>query len=302
DTSIIINGKFNQYSKIKDPHLACLRNYLKKDRFIGHSEAMRQLHKETGLEVSSKTVGKYLESLRKVMFPISTSLHSSSLGSEDSKVLLRSNLKIMNVHKECLKKYLRENKNIRSSEAKIRLHKETGLDISITQVCVHLKRLRKEMGHKYNSYISFTKNRMPNHFVKIKDFHLECLKTYLMKDKLIRYTEATRRLHKETGLQVSTKTVAKAMRWLKNKMGLDSVDLDTAMVKSRQSGYENNLKDTILAFLKKYLNNNRFIGPVDAMNKLREETCLDVDILTIHQSLKTLKKEASLITYSYSEY
>jgi HPt (histidine-containing phosphotransfer) domain-containing protein len=297
DTSIIKNRKLNCFAKLKDSHLECLKNYLKNNRFIKSEEARNQLQIDTGLNASTSTIRKRLRVLREEIFPNSNAISLPLLDSENNKVLLRSNLKIMDKHKSCLKRYLMENKNIKSNEAKDLLYKETGLEVSGVQICVHLRRLRQEIGHEYiNNYTSSTKNSKPYHRIKIKDSHLECLKTYLKKDRFIRYTEATRQLHKETGLQVSVKTVAKAIRWIRKEKSLDSADLDNTMVKSRQFDSESNIKDTTIAFLKKYLNSNKFIGPVDAMNKLREETDLNVDILTIHQSLKMLKKEASLIT------
>jgi uncharacterized protein YneF (UPF0154 family)/ADP-ribose pyrophosphatase YjhB (NUDIX family) len=277
-----------KHRKIKKTHLELLKKYLIKDRLIGPTKAMKQLHEESGLNVSAETLRKILASLREEMGPEYISAYSPTI--KDRQFDQRYKLK--DLHIECLKNYLKENKYIGPTNAMRRLHEETGLSIAIPAISSALKNLREEMGSEYSNLDSEQiKASQINDRIKLKDLHLEYLKKYLKVDKHLGPAKAMRQLHEETGLSVSVETMRKTLINLKQEMDPEYAKVYSSTLNNTIQANQSKMKDTHLECLKKYLKEDFYISNVDAMYRLYDETGLLVSRVTIRNALEKLEQE-----------
>ncbi|KXN67171.1 hypothetical protein CONCODRAFT_19810 [Conidiobolus coronatus NRRL 28638] len=289
DLNKLKNRRLEERSKLKDLHLELLKNYLNEDVYIRAPQAWRQLIKETDINVSIKTVDSTLKRLRSKM-----GLESRFIDKSIIKYAKRKpRVKISGLHLECLKKYLIEDKYIGNTNAMKKLFEETGLDISHSTAHKFLKKLRDEMGSEYTiPNTSMIRSRQSNENIKLKDFHLERLKSYLIEDKYIGPTQANRKLQEETGLKVINFTVSSALNNLRVDMGPEYTNLDLDKLKNRRLEERSKLKGFHLSCLKNYLSKNPSIIAREARDKLYQETGLEMHIGSIYNALAKLKRNS----------
>jgi hypothetical protein len=289
DSHTVKDRESNRSIKIKDRHLQSLKSYLIEDRYIGPAQANRKLRQETGLEVGDKTVSTALNNLRIKMGTDYTNLDLNKLKARRAQELT----KLKDVHLEMLNNYLKEDIHIGPSEANKKLHKETGLEISNVSVSNALIKLRKQIN--IENFDSHTlKEIYSNRLRKLKHHHLECLKKYLIEDKYIGPTEANRKLHSETGLNIDLVTVSKAITMLREEMGAEYANLDLNLLKSKRFNERSKLKDSHLECLKSCLGKDAYISAPQAKRKLHEESGLEVSDDTVRKALVKLKKDMNL--------
>ncbi|KXN74107.1 hypothetical protein CONCODRAFT_76981 [Conidiobolus coronatus NRRL 28638] len=287
DQSILKNDNLSDRSKIKDSHLEYIKKYLKEDNLIGPTEVKNRLFQETDLEVSIQTVGKAMKNMRAEMGINLASIRLSEANSKRS--ITRTKLK--ESHLECLKKYLEEDKYIGPAEARDRLQEETDLEISISLAQKTMLKLRKEMGPEYSNLDpTIVKNRKSSDIYKLKDSHLECLKSYLKEDNSIGPTEARNRLQEETGLKINVTALKNTMAKLREEMGPEYAILDSPNTKSKKSSDLAKLKDSHLDCLKSYLKEDIDMGPTEAKSRLQKDTGLTISLTTVSRTLKTLRE------------
>ncbi|KXN70066.1 hypothetical protein CONCODRAFT_70940 [Conidiobolus coronatus NRRL 28638] len=133
--------------------------------------------------------------------------------------------------------------------------------------------------------------------LKLKKLHIECLKKYISENGIISSNEATRRLHNETGLKVSSSTVCRVLGVLKNS-NQGSIEpflsVSTSKVRCRAGSYNFKLQNQHIECLKRYLNENNSINLNEAKKKLYNETGLKVTSVTIKNAYLDLKEHANL--------
>ncbi|KXN67079.1 hypothetical protein CONCODRAFT_80284, partial [Conidiobolus coronatus NRRL 28638] len=218
--------------------------------------------------------------------------------SQDNKSLKTSTINndIQNSFLEILKNHIKDNKYTGHISAMKQYRSETGLEVSTNTMRNSIEILVKELGQEYaiiDSYIF--RGRELNRNIKLKDRHLKCLKGYLIEDKYIGPAQANRKLNEETGLEVSNKTVLRALNGLRVKMGTDYVNLDLIKLKNKQLEERSKLKDSHIECLKKHLKEDNNIGPAQANRKLYEETGLDISKYVLGQTLIKLRKQTGVV-------
>ncbi|KXN68443.1 hypothetical protein CONCODRAFT_9289 [Conidiobolus coronatus NRRL 28638] len=277
-----------KHRKIKNSHLELLKKYLLEDKLIGPAKATKQLREETGLNVSTETLRKILASLREEMGPEYISAYSPTVKDRQSD----QRYKLKDLHIECLKKYLKDNKYIGPTNAMKKLNEETGLSIAIPAISTALKNLRKEMGSEYSNLDSEqVKVNQINDRIKLKDSHLEFLKKYLKEDKHLGPAKAMRQLHEETGLSVSVETMRKTLINLKQEIDPEYAKVYLSTLNNTIPVNQSKMKDIHLECLKKYLKEDFYISNVDAMYRLYDETGLLVSRVTIRNALEKLEQD-----------
>jgi transposase len=288
DQSTLKNRLLKDYSKFKNSHLEYLRKYLEEGKFIESIEAKNRLLEETGIEIQISVVHKAMINLRKEMGLDYLNLSQPTLQNR----LVSGRYKLKDSDLEYLKKYLIEDRFIGHEEAKNRLQADTGLKIDPSTARSAMKTLRREMGLE-TPYLdqSILKNDSLGDRSKIKDSHLEYIKKYLKEDNLIGPTEVKNKLFQETNLEVSIQTVGKAMKNMRAEMGIDMASIRLSEANSRRSTTRTKLKDSHLECLKKYLEEDRYIGPAEARDRLQEETDLEISIPLAQKTMLKLRKE-----------
>jgi hypothetical protein len=275
-------------TKIKQVHLECLKKYLIEDKYIGPSQANKMLNKETGLVVIDKTIENCLKKLKYELGEEYSNLDFNLVKSKR----IKEQAKIKDSHLECLKKYLNMDGSIGTFQASKMLNEETGLVVSDGIIRRALVRLRKEMG--LNSQLDdkssskFIK-RKPS--VRLNGLRLEILKKFLIEDKYIGNAAARRKFYQETGLEITNNSIARALTKLRDAMGPEYAILNTKIGKNLQRDRRSKLKSLHLECLKKYLKDDKYIGPVEANRKLHAETGLNIRVGTILYYLSRIKKE-----------
>jgi hypothetical protein len=293
--------KFWNYGyKLKAVHISCLKKYINENKYIGYTEAWNQLCKETNLKVSSSTVRNALITLKKEISENSSESQPSGL-----KVKIRCNkesnrFKIKDLHLNCLKQYLKENNSIKCEEARTKLFKETGLEVSVTTIRNALYGLKRQNESEYGKLISpshdySAKFNSWGYGYKLKDFHINCLKQYLKENSTIKYEEARIKLFKETGLELSFTSIYKAMNKLKEDIDIEqnlaSSPTSTIKVKSKSQCYGYKLKDSHIECLKNYIKEDILICGTKARDQLYKETGLEVSVTHIQAALIKIRKQ-----------
>jgi hypothetical protein len=281
---IVKSRELNRSIKLKDHHLKCLKGYLIEDKYIGPAQANRKLYEETGLEVSNKTVLRALNSLRVKMGGDYVNLDLIKLKNKQ----LEERSKLKDSHLECLRKYLKEDDDIGPTKASKKLYEETGLEISKYVLGQTLIKLRKQTGTE-NSAMRTVKDIGLDQRIKLKEVHLECLKKYLIEDKYIGPTQASRKLHEETGLKASNNAVRNCLKKLRDELGAEYSNLDLNLLKSKRIDERSKIKGLHLECLKKYLSIDASIGTFQAKRMLHEETGLDVHDEAIRKAIVKLR-------------
>jgi transposase len=192
--------------------------------------------------------------------------------------------KLTDLHIVCFKKYIEENRYISPTEAMDRVKKDTGLEIGYSSVQKALLKLKREMGIAKNS-----ERLTAGDAKKLKDTHIELLKSYLIEDKYITLGQAKNRLHEEIGLDVSSKTISLPMNSLREELGLQRVKLNTLGCSG--SSTPRKIKDIHIEYLRKYLKEDVHIGNTEAMNRLYQDTGLKVSVTPVRYTLIKLEEE-----------
>jgi hypothetical protein len=281
--------------KVKQFHLKHLMKYLEENSSIEPSEARDRLQKDTGLELQTEAVNRYLNLLKERVGSEWDNLDKIRLSSMEAYTKPIYAHELSNTHMEYLKKILEEDGSIGSIEARNKIQEETGLKLNIQGVCVNLNRLKKEMGlecakrRKINSILDRRKKYEGS--AKIKYYHLEHLYKYLKEDIFIKPFEAKNRLQNDTGLDVNISTVDRTLVELKKELNQKSSSYSDH---TTQINYDHKLNNTHVEHLRKYLNEDSSIDDIKARNKLQQDTGLDVRIQTVKVCLLKLRKEMGI--------
>jgi hypothetical protein len=277
--------QFKEKSKLDISHLDCLKKYLQANDNIGPTKAIRLLHEETGLLASIPVIRRALIIMKGQM-----GANDNTLFIKDRE--LNSSCKLKNLHLECLREYLLEDKYISPTLANKKLYEETGLEVSNPTISDALTKLRVELGSEFsNLNLSKLKNRQIMEKSKIKDPHLECLKKYLKEDIFIGTTQAMNLLHKETGLVIGRMAVGNALKNLREEMALDPQAIDQHNLKYIKGKRFYKLKSVHLDHLKRYLEEDKYIGDTAALKKLRNDTNIEISVSTVRSALIMLRED-----------
>ncbi|KXN70068.1 hypothetical protein CONCODRAFT_79001 [Conidiobolus coronatus NRRL 28638] len=282
--------------KLKDTHMEYLKKYLKEDIYIGNTEAMNRLYQDTGLKLSVTPVRHALIKLEEEIRNEEGELSSSESVSKTASKTWAFGLKLKKLHIECLKKYINENGIISANEATRRLQNETGLEVSYSTVGRVLAILKNSNQGSIETSLpistSKVRSRAGSYNFKLQDQHMECLKRYLNENNSINLSEARKKLFNETGLKVSDIAIRNAFLELKEHADLDkSQPISNTKITLKQWNFGRKLKDNHIECLKKYLNEDIYIGSTVARNRLHDETGLEISIYPIQLALAKLKRE-----------
>ncbi|KXN67713.1 hypothetical protein CONCODRAFT_10164 [Conidiobolus coronatus NRRL 28638] len=277
--------QFKEKSKLGISHLECLKKYLQTDQDIGPTKAIRLLHEETGLLASIPVVRRAL-----IIMKGQIGVNDNSLFIKDRESNISCKLK--NLHLECLKRYLLEDRYISPTLANKKLCEETGLEVSTPTISDALTKLRVGLGSEFSNLdLIKVKNRRTMEKSKIKDSHLECLKKYLKEDIFIGTTQAMDQLHKETGLSIGRVAISNVLKNLREEIALDSHSIDQHNLKYLERKRFYKLKSGHLDYLKKYLEEDKYIGDTAALKKLRNDTDIEISLSTVRSALKMLRED-----------
>jgi Fe2+ or Zn2+ uptake regulation protein len=286
----------NQPNRLNYLHIEILKRYLDENSSIDNIEARNKLQEDTGLDVRIQNVRACLSKLKKEaeVKPKGICLTIAKSKQQSYGYVIKD------AEIDRLKIYLKEDRFIQAIEAKYRLQKETGLEVSIHSIGKALTRLRRELNSENSSSaLSKNKYRTPVYNLKLKNMHIEFLKKYLKEDIFIGPSNASYKLHEETGLRVSVYTVRRALKKLKEEIYPEH-DIPTSSTphsrakKPKPKPSYIGLSNTHIKRLKNYLKEDNSIESVEARNRLQEETGLDLDINSIYKNLKRIKKEMGL--------
>jgi uncharacterized protein YneF (UPF0154 family) len=272
--------------KLTDSHIECFKTYLKENSSITIAESMDRIAKDTGLKISYSLVQKTLLKLKKELGLVPNTDNLIKTGAKK----FPYGYKFKNVHIEYLEKYLEEDKFIAPIEAKDRIVKDTGLEVSYSLVQKILQKLKKKLDLESDDKNSINAGTSISHFGnKLKNKHIECIKSYLKENKYITLAQTKSRLHKETGLNISLSTIGKVMTILREELSPEYTNLD--LVKVDNNRFSPKLNDGYMEYLKKYLKEDAYIGNTEAMNKLYQDTGLKISVTKIRHALIKLEEE-----------
>ncbi|KXN74106.1 hypothetical protein CONCODRAFT_2810 [Conidiobolus coronatus NRRL 28638] len=291
---------WNYGYKLKAVHIDCLKKYLSENRSIGYTEAWNRLCKETNLKVSSSTIRNVLITLKKEMGDITPESQPSN-----SKAKIRcskesNRFKIKDLHIDYLKQYLKENNFIKCEEARTKLFKETGLEVSVTAIRNTLYELKRQNNTKNSQLTSpshsySAKLNSWGYGYKLKDFHINCIKNYLNENNSIKCEEIRTKLFKETGLEVSYTSVYKVFNKFKEEINIEQSSIPSPVsdtkIKSKSRGYDYKLKDLHIECLKKYIKEDVLICGTKARDQLYKETGLEASVTCIRTALINIRKQ-----------
>ncbi|KXN67234.1 hypothetical protein CONCODRAFT_73135 [Conidiobolus coronatus NRRL 28638] len=149
------------------------------------------------------------------------------------------------------------------------------------------------------------KCRKYEHLGNIKCHHMEMLKRYLKKDKLLTYNKARYQLYNETGLEFSVECIKEYILALREEMGLeyDSFKLPSVYTTVRNE-YRRRSKIKLyhIEILKKYLEEDMLITAGKANDQIRKETGLEASNGTVKRYLSALRKIIYLENRNHNSY
>jgi hypothetical protein len=286
ESSSKITGSYYR-SKLKDSHINQLREYLKKDRLLRPNEAMDQLRKDTGLIVSISTVYRALSSIREEINSKHTKESSSNIKTKRRVGRPRKQGPRPELHK----KNLKEKKYITTAKMMKKLQEEASLGKSSKGARKNLKSSINKMSSESASLSSsVAKRREISNLIKIKESHIQCLKKYLKQDISIGTTEAMNKLHAETGLAICPNTARTALIKSRRELDVEIGSSDSSSAKNKESRTRAKLNDSHIQCLKKYLEEDRYIMPTRARERLQEDTGLNVSVTPVRSALINLRK------------
>ncbi|KXN66997.1 hypothetical protein CONCODRAFT_80312, partial [Conidiobolus coronatus NRRL 28638] len=290
----------NQVGKIKKIHVELLKKYLSENASIGYYKAKTKLKQDTGLDVTAYEVQKSL-------FDLKNSTNQDNIENQLNSLKVRCRrkafgFKIKGLHIEYLKKYLKDDNSIGTSDARDQLYKDTGLEVTIPAIHTTLAELKEQNNYLKDSYLSPTSDSKNMNITwsygrKLKDNHIECLKKYLKEDISIGSTKAKNKLYEETGLEISISPVQKALIKLKKDLCQESSNLfpkSGYKAENKTRDYNYTLKGHHIELFKSYLKEDNFIGNKEARIRLKEETGFDTTASTVSVTMTKLRKEMGL--------
>ncbi|KXN70087.1 hypothetical protein CONCODRAFT_7423 [Conidiobolus coronatus NRRL 28638] len=281
-----ITGSYYR-SKLKDSHIDRLREYLKKDSLLRPNEAMDQLRRDTGLIVSISTVYRALSNIREEIHTKHANESSSTIKTKKPVGRPRK----QGPRPELRRKNLKENRYIKTAKMIKKYQDETSLEKNSKTTHRNLKRsINKMSSESARLSSSAAKRREISNLIKIKESHIQCLKKYLKQDISIGTTEAMNRLHAETGLAICPNTARTALIKSRRELDAECGSSDSSSVKSKQSRTRAKLNDSHMQCLKKYLEEDRYIMPTRARERLQEDTGLNVSVTPVRSALINLRK------------
>ncbi|KXN67231.1 hypothetical protein CONCODRAFT_10742 [Conidiobolus coronatus NRRL 28638] len=213
--------KNEQYTKVKSYHIYLLKKYLENDKLITPIRARYQLHKDTGLEVSVRCIKGYILALRdEIDRECDNFYHSSTELPIRNSYCERNKLKFF--HIELLKKYLKEDNFITSAEARDKIHKDTGIELSVGYTGSILSVLKKvidsECAYLESSYSESPTMVYCRSNTKLKFYHIDILKGYLKENISITAKQVRNQLRQDTRLEIGLGNIEIHLAVLRKEM------------------------------------------------------------------------------------
>jgi hypothetical protein len=285
----------NWKGKAKDSHIDPLMRYLK-NRDMTNTQASERIFSETELDESNSDIVIYIDKLKEILLESPGANFSSSLFERRRKN--ERHTKVKSYHIYLLKKYLEYDKLTTPTRARYQLHKETGLEVSIKCIKGYILALRDEMDQECDeAYRSSTKSPIRNNNCgrnKLKLRHIELLKKYLKDDNFITSSEASAKIHKETGIKLNVEYTRKLLSVLRKVIDSEyaySASSCNELPNMLYCRYDTKLKSYHIDILKRYLKENIFITAKQVWNRLRQDTGLEIGLSNIGTHLVILRKE-----------